>query len=1049
MKRAIALLAACAAMLAPDARATHYKLFILTGQSNSLGTTNGGETDPSPGSDPTDQHVPFFWHNVVDASTSIGSSGGIFTTLQPQQGGVYAGSATHWGPEIEFARTLYRAGVRDFAVIKASRGGGGNSLWEKPSGHMYSHLVATVNTATTDLTNNGHTFEIAGLLYLQGESNNATEAAAAGNRLKTLTDNLRTDLTNAAAMHTVCAGITAQGNADDDTTRTNQAAVAASTGYIDYFENLDQQAKLAPDGLHLNKAAKTTVGNRFAQAFLNAGVVSRHYGRLVFIGDSITQGGNGDHPSYRYEVFKQLANAGVPQDAATGYAFTGSVTGPYHNSPLTTPDVNGQTFANVHDGHYGWRASWENGRVPLPAGRYNINNLGHGTLANWTGQATTYQTADAPTTKTYTGNTYTPDTVVIKIGINDLSDGTAATQVRDDIATLIDQLRAANPNVRIHLCKVLYTNSVPFSSVDALNALLPALVASKNATSPTSPVWLTDPNDGFNPSTMTYDNIHPNAVGEEHVGSRIAASLGIIEPLLATATPAAVVEKPSDTLGCFHYEGSDIYNSGSFASGWSTDGSLTATPTGDSDLRLAHPSTNGRTLNGTATGWSGICHTRWTFEARVKFNDISNGFVFWLGTGSRRIIVEAYADRTQDYGANSFSVSHNNHDGQFHTFKVVHDPASGIYHLWRDGTQLTPPAGANYDQTAADNRLLLGDYTGGAFGNHFDVTIDYVKYCTGFKGNHIHNGSGFINGWSKVQTNGTMTATIVNTDDLKIATTGNGGTWLEGTGTGWAANKQSNWTFELRAMFDNLPNGFEIWLGIGTAIVRVEIHADRTQDSGGQSFSANHNNTDGQYHSFRIAHDAAAGVYHVFRDGTRLTPLAGAAYDQTATEGRLILGDTTGGSFGNNFSATIDRINIDYTGTWIPVGTDTDADGMPDAWEYNHFLHPTNGAPDGDNDGDGKTNASEYHADTDPNNETSLLRINSIQQTTAGNFTITVPDTSPARQYSLYQSADLGITDAWSTVPGQTAITGTGGDLVFHAQPGSPHRFFRVTSSLP
>lgn len=912
-------------------QAAHYKLFVLTGQSNSLGTTNGGEADPTSGNDPADQHIPFFWHNVVNASTTIGTSGGVFTTLQDQQGGVYAGSATHWGPEMEFARTLYRAGVRNFGVIKASRGGGGNSLWVKPTGHMYDHVVATVNAATTDLTNNGHTFEIVGLLYLQGESNNAAEAAAAGSRLKDLTDNLRSDLSNAAAMHTVCAGITAQGNADDDTTRTNQAAIASSTSYIDYFENLDQQGNLAPDNLHLNKAGKTTVGNRFAMTFLNSGIVSRHYGKLVFIGDSITQGGNGDHPSYRYEVFKQLANAGVPQSAAAGYEFTGSVTGAYTGGgggAVSTPDVNGQAFVNQHDGHFGWRASWENGRVPLPAGRYNVNNLGQGTLENWTGQSTTYQTADAPTTKTYTGSTYIPDTVVMKIGINDTADGTAATQVRDDIATLIDQLRAANANVRIHLCKVLYSNNVAFSKVDDLNALLPALVASKNASSTTSPIWLADPNDGFNPTTMTYDNTHPNATGEVHVGTRIAASLGIIEPPLVIVAPAAVEEKSSATLGCFHFEGSDIYNSGSFASNWTTFGSLTATPSGGSDLQLVHPGTDGRWLEGTSTGWSTVNHTRWTFETRIKFNDISNGFVFWLGTGSHRILIEAYADRTQDLGADTFNVSHNNHDGQFHTFKVTHDPAAGVYHLWRDGVLLTPAAGAPYDQAAADEKLLMGDYTGGAFGNHFDVTIDYVEYCTGFKGNHIYDDNNFINGWSKVENSGTLIAALVNTDDLKIVNVSTGGTWLEGTGAGWPANSAGGWTFEMRAKFDNLLNGFEVWLGTGSNVVRVEIYADRTQDAGGQSFNVSHNNADGQFHDFRIAHDAGAGVYHVFRDGVRLTPLAGAGYDSALADGRLLLGDTTTGSFGDAFDVTIDCINIDYTGTWIPVGTDTDADGV-------------------------------------------------------------------------------------------------------------------------
>ena len=103
-------------------------------------------------------------------------------------------------------------------------------------------------------------------------------------------------------------------------------------------------------------------------------------------------------------------------------------------------------------------------------------------------------------------------------------------------------------------------------------------------------------------------------------------------------------------------------------------------------------------FNGTATGWSTINHSRWTFETRIKFNNISNGFVFWLGTGSHRILIEAYADRTQDFGANSFNVSHNNHDGQFHTFKVTHDPANSVYHLWRDGVLLTQGSAARMAQ---------------------------------------------------------------------------------------------------------------------------------------------------------------------------------------------------------------------------------------------------------------------------------------------------------------------------------------------------------------
>ena len=100
----------------------HYTVFVLTGQSNALGTTNGGEADPTPGTDAADARVRFFWHNWADKTTSLGDSGGTFTDLGAQQGGYYPGSAMHWGPEIGFGRTLARAGVQNAAIVKCEIG---------------------------------------------------------------------------------------------------------------------------------------------------------------------------------------------------------------------------------------------------------------------------------------------------------------------------------------------------------------------------------------------------------------------------------------------------------------------------------------------------------------------------------------------------------------------------------------------------------------------------------------------------------------------------------------------------------------------------------------------------------------------------------------------------------------------------------------------------------------------------------------------------------------------------------------------------------------
>ncbi len=1041
--------------------AEHVKLFVLTGQSNSLGTTNGGEADFSPGADPADEKIRFYWHNLVDATINLGTSGGEFTNLQAQQGGFYAGSASHWGPEMSFGRTLYRAGVRNFGIIKASRGGGGNSLWLKGSvdDHMYDHVVTTVSEATAKLSNEGHTFELVGLLYLQGESDDSSEASAAGARLKTLTDNLREDLPNAAAMRTVIAGTTAAGNADDRTTREEHARIAANTSYIEFFDNLDQQSNLAPDGVHLNRAGKELVGTRFALSFLNSGVVSRHYGKLVFIGDSITQGGNG-RPSYRYQVFKNLAQAGVLQDAASGYEFVGSLRGAYQSNAGATPDLAGQGFVNRHEGHWGWRAMWISGRVALPLNRRG-SNRGEGTLENWLGLADPQQylsdggvvafpdPAASGTGITSPYQPYTPDTACVMIGINE-STTNPPSQVRDDIGMIIDQLRAANPAVRIHLNQLLYSDNVPTANVDAINALLPQLVADKNAASNLSPVWLVEANEGFVASTMTYDNTHPNADGEIQVGDIISESLGLIESFdggNGDEVPALLEERAGEDLGGLKFRGDEIFNTGSFVNRWQVSGDIAATPADDGGLGLVHAGGAAAVLDGSHTGWADLNDGVWTLTVRLKFDPAAgrneNGFILWMGTGAHRILVEVLADGTRDFGADSFQVSHNNRDGHYHTFQIRHDPAAQVYHVWRDGVALTATAGAPYDQAGADERLLLGDYTNAAFGDAFAVTVDSIKICRGYEGNEISNGSASINGWERV---GSVSEVLEGDSDLRISNGSGGASWLDGSGTSWSVENDGDWTFETRLKFNANPSGFILWLGTGTQRILVEIYADRTQDTGQQSFNAAHNNADGEFHQFRIAHDSVLGVYHVWRDGVRLTALEGAVYDATADDERMILGDFTSGAFGNGFDVTIDYIRWDDGKGYLPPGADVDVDGLPDIWEMANFGDLISAQANGDADGDGVANLEEFQVDTNPNSASSAFKIRAFLGGVGEPLLIEALSTSPNRRYFVLESDDLGIADAWGPVAGLIPRLGNGGTLQFQLSPLAD-RFYRVQVS--
>jgi hypothetical protein len=249
------------------------KLFVLTGQSNSLGTTaDPKETDITPGADPLDVKVPFFWSNRSTRSgdgpaVMIGDSGGRITTLQAQQG--EGASKLFWGPEMGFGRRLAQAGVTNLLIVKASRGGGGNGFWMKGSAndHMYRHVVETVKQAVKALPP-GTEFEIEALLYVQGESDGDVEAAAAGERLRLLADNLRNDLPQAKNMKVLIGAIAAP-SARRDLVRRQQAALPAADPRFLYVDTLDLRTSLY-DNLHFNKAGKLEVGKRLADAWLNS-----------------------------------------------------------------------------------------------------------------------------------------------------------------------------------------------------------------------------------------------------------------------------------------------------------------------------------------------------------------------------------------------------------------------------------------------------------------------------------------------------------------------------------------------------------------------------------------------------------------------------------------------------------------------------------------------------------------------------------------------------------------------------------------------------------
>ena len=265
--------------------AQSFDVYILTGQSNSLGTTRfDGErsADYGPGADESDQSVSFFWSNVHASNTGYppklyGDSDGKIVPLTMQQGDG-AQNPAFWGPEFGFARTLAKQSTNNVLIIKASRGGGGNGLWDlavfeqdHDAGHMWRHLCDTVDAGLEVLVDRGDRFVVKGLLYVQGESNSAEEAAVAGHRLKALHENLSGYLEKAypgtaSKMKLVVGEIaSSQHSAARRVTAKSQSELAQSRDHFAYVETND--LKLQPDRIHFGRDAKLKIGIRMAKAY--------------------------------------------------------------------------------------------------------------------------------------------------------------------------------------------------------------------------------------------------------------------------------------------------------------------------------------------------------------------------------------------------------------------------------------------------------------------------------------------------------------------------------------------------------------------------------------------------------------------------------------------------------------------------------------------------------------------------------------------------------------------------------------------------------------
>lgn len=127
---------------------------------------------------------------------------------------------------------------------------------------------------------------------------------------------------------------------------------------------------------------------------------------------------------------------------------------------------------------------------------------------------------------------------------------------------------------------------------------------------------------------------------------------------------------------------------------------------------------------------------------------------------------------------------------------------------------------------------------------------------------------------------------------------------------------------------------------------------------------------------------------------------------------------------------------------------DSNGDTIPDGWVHGHGLSPIDpGVANGNPDDDAFTTLHEWIADTDPTDPQSRLRIVSLDF--GPPFSLRF-QSSAGRRYTLSFLTDLTLPAAWTPVPGQIRVPGSGGldTLTDSSEPG-PQKFYRLGVELP
>jgi len=245
-------LAAAVLLLAIQAHADHVKVFLLGGQSNMVGNFTLSSELPAA---------------LQDPQADVLYYPGALTTLRP-------GFGLEFGPEVSFGRSVADAfPAETFCLIQ--RAVNGSSLlvsWNPATGTSYAAFRTRVESGLAALTAAGHSYEIVGMLWTQGEAE-----AANGTTTPTYQAALNEFIADVRSRYgpnlpffvsRLSSGQTSIPANGLSTIRAAQEAVATNDPHT-YLVDTDA-ITLGSDNVHFSSAGQVSLGQAFGLAYADS-----------------------------------------------------------------------------------------------------------------------------------------------------------------------------------------------------------------------------------------------------------------------------------------------------------------------------------------------------------------------------------------------------------------------------------------------------------------------------------------------------------------------------------------------------------------------------------------------------------------------------------------------------------------------------------------------------------------------------------------------------------------------------------------------------------